>query len=190
MITGYRPRILSQLQQTIAPLKAERVLDFGSGDGYFASHISNLPGIRQVTPVDVVERKQSLLKPILYDGHRLPFEDRSFDLVYAIDVVHHCPDPLHALEDMMRCTSKYLLLKDHNYQTPIGRFALAVLDELGNRRFGIPSLYLYQRKWEWLAWIEKHGFKRIEFVHPMRCQTGLLAPTNGLQFMALWERVD
>jgi SAM-dependent methyltransferase len=188
MITSYRPRILQQLRESLAPLQVARALDFGCGDGYFASEIGRLPNIEQVVPVDVVERPASLVQPQLYDGARLPFDDGSFRLAYAIDVLHHCPDPIAAIDDMARCSSRYLLIKDHTYHTAAGKTLLALLDELGNRRFGIPSPYLYQRDWQWVEHIEARGWRRLELIHPMACHSGPLGLTNGLQWMGLWER--
>jgi len=146
------------------------------------------PIVKRLAPVDVVERKESLVVPQLYDGRRLPFEDRAFDLAYAVDVLHHCPDPLHAIDDMARCAKRYLLIKDHTYHTAAGRWTLAVLDELGNRRFGIPSPYLYQQDWRWVEHLESRGWRRVAFEHPLACHTGPLAVTNRLQWIALWER--
>jgi SAM-dependent methyltransferase len=187
----YRRRILDQLGAALAPLgPIGPVLDFGSGDGFFAHELPKRAPLQGVTPVDVVERAHSFVKPQLYDGQRLPFADGHFELAYSVDVVHHCPDPLAALADLARCTRRWLLLKDHQHDGALGGFTLAVLDELGNRRFGIPSPYRYQRRWEWVRWIEARGFVRRAFVHPMRCHSGPLALTNGLQFMGLWERID
>ena len=188
MITNYRPRTLAYLQKLVTPLNAPTVMDFGAGDGYFTSQISKIAGIKCVTPVDVTERKHSIVKPNIYDGKHLPFPDHSFDLIYAIDVIHHCLDPFEALNEMMRCSSRYLLIKDHNYKTIFGRWTLAVLDELGNRRFGIPSPHRYQKNWEWLDWIQKRGFRQVQLIHPVACQGGPLGLTNRLQFMCLWER--
>jgi SAM-dependent methyltransferase len=188
-MNAYRLRVLDQLKATLAPLgPVDSALDFGSGDGFFAHSLRAQTALAAITPVDVVERAHSLVRPLLYDGQRLPFADRSFELAYSVDVIHHCPDPLAALADLARCTRRWLMLKDHQYTSAPGRLTLAVLDELGNRRFGIHSPYLYQRDWQWVKWIEAHGFVRRSFVHPMRCHTGLLALTNRLQFMGLWER--
>ena len=188
MITHYRPRILEQLQAAISPLDVRRVLDFGCGDGYFSAAIGGLPQVEQLVPVDVVARPNSFVQAQLYDGARLPFDDRSFDLSFAVDVLHHCPDPIRAIDDMARCSSRYLLIKDHTYHTAAGKWVLAILDELGNRRFGIPSPYLYQRDWQWVEHIEARGWKRVELTYPVACHTGPLALTNSLQWMGLWER--
>ena len=89
-MTLYRQRVLEQIQQLIRPLgPLDTALDFGSGDGFFASQWQGGDVVRRVTAVDVVERKSSLFVPQLYDGKRLPFDDSSFELAYAIDVLHH-----------------------------------------------------------------------------------------------------
>ena len=189
MITQYRPRILSALRELVAPLPVRRVLDFGAGDGFFASELGRLPQVEQLVPVDVVARPNSLVVPQLYDGKRLPFEGASFDLAYAVDVLHHCPDPVAAIDDMARCSSRYLLIKDHTFTSAAGRWTLAVLDELGNRRFGIPSPYLYQRGWHWVEHLEARGWRRLAFTHPLDCHSGALGwATNRLQWVGLWER--
>ncbi len=189
-MTHYRDRLLDQIREWVKPLgPLKNALDFGSGDGFFASSWASQGLIGSVMPVDVVERRESHVKPVVYDGQRLPFADASFELGYAIDVLHHCPRPMAALDDLMRCTSRYLLIKDHTYQSAVGKVALGVLDEIGNRRFGIPSPYRYQREWQWVEHIERAGWRRRQFLNPMRCHVGLLGTaTNGLQFMGLWER--
>jgi SAM-dependent methyltransferase len=190
-MTQYRQRVLEKIKQLVEPLgPMETALDFGSGDGFFASQWKNGRAVRSVTAVDVVERKTSLVAPNLYDGERLPFSDGSFDLAYAIDVLHHCHDPVMALRDLSRCSRQYLLIKDHTYQGRIGKFALGLLDEIGNRRFGVPSPYLYQRGWAWVELIESSGWRRLSLTHPLHCHSGILGSvTNDLQFIGLWERV-
>ena len=143
----YRQRILPMLLELLrerAPVG--RTLDFGSGDGWFAKQLGESGLIGELVPVDVKARPNSFVEPQLYDGKRLPFADRSFDLVYSVDVLHHCPDPEAGLRDLARCSSQLLLLKDHTWRTRLGKLTLAVLDEIGNRKFGIPCLYKYQQR--------------------------------------------
>ncbi|MCH2241132.1 MAG: class I SAM-dependent methyltransferase [Aquabacterium sp.] len=186
----YRQRIWQTIETVLSgvgPLGP--VLDFGCGDGWFASQLSATGLVSSLTPIDVTRREKTLVEPLLYDGARLPFPDASFDLVYSIDVLHHCPAPQDSLRDLLRCSARYLLIKDHNHHGWLGKMALAVMDELGNRRFGIPSPYLYQERWNWLPLIEAAGFRQLTFIHPMACHTGVMgAATNSLQFLGLWER--
>lgn len=190
-MSAYRTNVWALVRPLLEPLRPlDRALDFGSGDGWFTARVSESGVAREVVPVDVLRRRRSLVEPMLYDGARLPFADRSFDLAFAIDVLHHCPDPAASLRDLARCAGRYLLLKDHTHRTAFGRLALAVLDEIGNRRFGVRSRYRYQRRWEWLPLIEEAGFRRRALIHPARCESR--PPVSWfsarLQFVGLWER--
>jgi SAM-dependent methyltransferase len=186
---AYRENILALAAPCLQHLKVDSVLDFGCGDGLFASRMPALLRTSNITPIDVYRRPNCLVEPIIYDGGVLPFPDRQFDLSYAIDVLHHCKDPLTNLRDLMRCTGRYLFLKDHTYRTPAGYAALCIMDELGNRRFSIPSLYHYQKRRAWIDLIEASGFRRLTLIESPAVHTGLLgAATNHLQFIGLWER--
>jgi SAM-dependent methyltransferase len=155
----YRRRIFELLRRLLQPYApVGRGLDFGGGDGWFAHSFRQAGLVKEVTPVDVQARPNTFTPVTLYDGQRLPFPDRSFDLVTSIDVLHHCPDPRVSLADALRCCRRFFLMKDHTYRGLPGRMTLCLLDELGNRRFGVPSLYLYQKRWEWSPVIEGAGF--------------------------------
>jgi SAM-dependent methyltransferase len=139
----------------------------------------------------VQPRTKTFVPVTLYPGDRLPFADRAFDLSYAVDVLHHCPQPRDSLKELARCTRRWLLLKDHTYRSFAGWWTLACLDELGNRRFGIPSPYRYMRNWEWFDVLTDAGFELRQRIHPAAVHPGGLGwATNHLQFVAVWERID
>lgn len=185
----YRHNVLEEMRRLLAPLPpATRALDVGSGDGWFAQRVVAGGLAHEVVPVDVQRRDRVFVEPRLYDGRRLPFEDRAFPLVYSVDVLHHAPEPVRLLEEVLRCADRYVLLKDHTYHTAGGYLALCALDELGNRRFGIPSRYRYQRDWEWFPVFARAGFSLQALTHPARCGQGPMRAFDGLQFVALWER--
>ena len=167
-----------------------RALDFGSGDGWFAQRVRTTGVASEVVAIDVLTRRRPFVAPLLYDGQRLPFPDRSFDLVYAVDVLHHCPEPIVGLREMLRVSRGDVVLKDHTFNNRAERVLLGLLDELGNRRFGVPSLYRYQRGWEWLPEFAAAGFRQVELQHPLVCDPR--APwrwwTPSVQFLGLWER--
>jgi SAM-dependent methyltransferase len=191
-VTLYRQRVLVEMQALLAgEAPFGRALDFGAGDGWFAKQLRESGLLNDLVCVDVQERSQQLVRSLLYDGRRLPFEDRVFDLAYSVDVLHHCLDPRDSLKDLLRCTKRHFLLKDHTFSTRLGWLTLCALDEIGNRRFGVPSRYRYQRDWEWLAFIRDEGFELKRLVHPVHCHSGLLGrATNSLQFLALFTRMD
>jgi SAM-dependent methyltransferase len=189
--TAYRRHVLVQLQRVLRPVpQVDRALDFGAGDGWFAGELVRLGAARMVVSADVMIWPGLLNKPVMFDGERLPFADRAFGLTYAVDVLHHCPDPARALAEVLRCTDRYFLIKDHCYRSSIGWTALCVLDELGNRRFGVPSPHHYQKHWEWDDHLSSRGFVLESRVHPAPCHTGALGYfTNSLQYVALWRRL-
>jgi SAM-dependent methyltransferase len=188
---GYRQRVQGILRGVLeGHVPVRRALDFGAGDGWFARRMQADGIADEIVAVDVMARRDAAFDVRLYDGARLPFPDRSFDLAYAVDVLHHCDDPRERLLDLLRCADRYLLLKDHTHSGAAGRLTLALLDELGNRRFGVRSVYRYQRRWEWLPAIEAAGFQLDALVHPAPCQGSALGwLTNRLQFVGLWRRV-
>ena len=190
-LTGYRARTYALVRDTMRALgPIANAADIGAGEGWYARALMDDGVIARCTPVEVTRRALTIVEPVLYDGARLPFPDRSVELVYAVDVVHHACDPFALLDEMARVASRWIVLKDHTYQTALGRFTLAVLDELGNRRFGIPSPGRYQRAWSWLPRLEASGFVVRTLMHPAPCHPHILgALTNRLQFVAAFERI-
>lgn len=187
----YRLRVDSMIDAMLNMVpQPSTVLDFGSGDGLFASRMQTRCPDAYVAAVDVKYRSEVYFPPILVDSEApLPFKNNSFDLVYAIDVLHHCNNPLFALKEIMRVSSKYILIKDHVSFSRIDSFMLAVLDELGNKRFGIPSPYLYQKNWEWEGVFEEGNWLRIGRVHPAICHGGVMGwLTNHMQYVSIYEK--
>ena len=187
----YRKRVWAECQPLLQGLGDVReILDFGCGDGWFATQVGALFSAARLTPLDVKRRDSVLVEPMIYEpGAPLPFADASMDLAYAVDVLHHCHSPEFYLDELGRVSRKYLLIKDHSYRSPLGYAALAILDELGNRRFGIPSPQHYQRGRAWTDHLARHGWSLRKMIDPCHCHVGLLgALTNGLQYLALYQR--
>lgn len=188
----YREKVLSIMQEllsTVSPVQS--VLDFGAGDGWFAQQLTQQETLPPITAIDVQERPQTHYPIAMYDGKRLPYDDQSFDLSYSVDVLHHCPEPTESLVELARTTKRFLLLKDHTYSSALGYWTLCLWDELGNRKYGIPSRYKYQRDWHWFTILESQGFRLRQRVHPAAVHHGWAGYlSNDLQFVALWERQE
>jgi ubiquinone/menaquinone biosynthesis C-methylase UbiE len=86
------------------------VADIGSGTGFMAAGLA--PLVRKVYAFDgsaaMLEVARQNLKEfdnVIYqesDGLSLPLSDASLDAVFANMYLHHCPDPLAAITEMMR----------------------------------------------------------------------------------------
>jgi SAM-dependent methyltransferase len=189
-MNGYRDRVWNVVAQMMSGLDIHSALDVGAGDGWFAASTAKLATLDVVEAIDISVRSKSFYDVKIYDGQRIPFGDKEFDLVYAVDVAHHTDDPQKFLAELVRCSQRYLLLKDHTWKTSFDWVLLAVRDELGNRRFGVRSVYNYQRAWEWDSHLERAGMKRVRLVHPLRCHWGPMAAlANGSEFLSLWKRI-
>lgn len=190
---NYKERTLRSINTVLdlAP-DAKTALDFGSGDGWYSRNLTESGRFDDLKAIDVKLRDHVYFTPMLYGtDEKLPFSEAEFDLVYAVDVLHHCPSPLASLAEIARVCGKYIVIKDHTYSSWVGRFTLSVLDELGNRRFGIPSPHHYQRDREWNDALKKSGWTETFRISPALCHTGILGTlTNSLQFISLYTKTD
>ncbi|WP_327281243.1 class I SAM-dependent methyltransferase [Streptomyces sp. NBC_01205] len=79
-----------------------RVLDFGCGCGRVLRHLATSPGLElhaAEIQTDLLTWCRGNLQPVRYVNNLveppLPYEDDTFDLIYAISVFTHLPAPLH-----------------------------------------------------------------------------------------------
>lgn len=88
----------------------DRVLDVGSGNGLVAEELLKLKKVSLIA-VDVTSRYNlSAIEIKLYDGKRLPFKDKAFDLVLLLFVLHHAKNPRLVLKEAARVTKNLVLL--------------------------------------------------------------------------------
>ena len=145
------PRLLAHLSDH------QRVLDVGAGDGQIAQALMRgRPGL-SVTGVDIGVRPGAAIPMLAYDGRRLPFADRSFDLVLLVDMLHHAEDPTAVLIEASRVARRRILIKDHYWESRWDRWLLTVSDYLGNQAYGVPLPYAFLRMEQWHALFRASG---------------------------------
>jgi ubiquinone/menaquinone biosynthesis C-methylase UbiE len=78
------------------------ILDFGSSDGHMAAIVkkqfpeSRVSGIDTSSrSIEYARRSHSDLEFFDFQGGRMPFQDATFDLAYAVGVLHHIPFQEH-----------------------------------------------------------------------------------------------
>ena len=95
------------LLERVAPQAHGRLLDVGCGDKpyeyIFRPYVSEYVGIEHEATFTATAASDRERKPdLLYDGRRLPFEDRSFDTVLNVQVLEHTPRPAALVAEMAR----------------------------------------------------------------------------------------
>ncbi|HVV35566.1 MAG TPA: class I SAM-dependent methyltransferase [Acidimicrobiales bacterium] len=111
MVDGF-----SAALQRCLPATAQRVLEVGCGEGRQLTAIGgrfpgaelvglDLPDVELMEAWDGVESRM-----VQGSALALPFADRSFDLVLAIEVLEHLPDPRQALREIARVASGAVVL--------------------------------------------------------------------------------
>jgi ubiquinone/menaquinone biosynthesis C-methylase UbiE len=99
---GIPGKILSRLK----PQRGDMVLDLGGGTGYNGARIASV--CRRVVVLDVSlkmlrrAKKYPHLDLVLGDARWLPFKDKRFDAVVAVDSLHHVRDYPGALKEVQR----------------------------------------------------------------------------------------
>jgi len=77
--------------------KTDKVLDVGCGTAFYRKYIKNYTGIDNspgMLPKDC----------ILADAEKLPFKDKSFDIVISITALHNVKNPEKAIKEIKRVT--------------------------------------------------------------------------------------
>jgi ubiquinone/menaquinone biosynthesis C-methylase UbiE len=112
-------RFLRRVDETAASLRPTSVLDVGCGEGVVTERLAQGLAPAKVLGVDAAEghlqeewktRTAPNLSFATGSAYDLPFEDGSFDLVCAIEVLEHLGRPRDALAEMSRVASRALLL--------------------------------------------------------------------------------
>ena len=111
---------------------SKKLVDIGSGTGDVAFLLKKTG--YDITAVDVADfHGPRIIKPVIYDGSKLPFSDKSFDTALLLMVLHHTPNPELIFDEAAR-VAKEIVLIETSYSTPINRWFTIVSDAVGNLR--------------------------------------------------------
>ena len=155
-----------------------RILDVGCGTG---ANLLMLSQYGDAEGVDISEdalafcRERGLEKVKPGAGEQLPYDDGTFDLVTALDVVEHMDDDLAGLREMRRVLrpgGRVLLF------VPTFMFLWGVQDDVSNhrRRYRLPEL---QRVLEQAGFeIERMTYANITFFLPILLMRKLMRLTG------------
>lgn len=100
------------------------VLDVGSGTGHLIAELVRRG--RRAWGCDVADIHSAGSPPVLFDGRRLPFPDRSFGAVVAAHMLQYVDDPVALLTEMGRVTSDRVIIMQSTCRGRLGRLLRAV----------------------------------------------------------------
>ena len=102
-----------------------------------------------VTSIDVKDKsKVKSVKPIVYGGKKIPFEDGSFEVSIIIAVLHHTEDPISLIKEAMR-VSKCVVIMEDVYDNTFQKYLTYFFDSLVNLEFiGHPHSNKSDKEWK------------------------------------------
>ncbi|HEX4467008.1 MAG TPA: methyltransferase domain-containing protein [Solirubrobacteraceae bacterium] len=116
-------RLMASFQATLDELFGDAapgsVLDVGCGEGVLVHEWATRLGEGRIVGIDLEEESIQAgwreheapnLEYRVMQAENLPFADSEFELVSAIEVLEHVPDPEHTVAEMARCASGHLLV--------------------------------------------------------------------------------
>ncbi|MBI2341100.1 MAG: class I SAM-dependent methyltransferase [Deltaproteobacteria bacterium] len=142
------------------------ILEAGCGNGRVARHLSEKLKTRSYTAVDIdpkmvahaesLTEKNSRLVFQVADLCNLPFDDRGFDAVVMLDVLHHLQNWKKGVKEIHRALKKggRLCLREYSIET----FSFPLLGLLFRTLFDHPYEFMFDQP-ELLSFIRKNGFE-------------------------------
>jgi ubiquinone/menaquinone biosynthesis C-methylase UbiE len=104
MMAGF----FAALDRMLDGLQPERVVEIGAGEGRITERlVERFPAATVVgldlPDTDLADEWESIEVPMFFgDATRMPFVDKSIDLVIGLEVLEHIPHPERALADIAR----------------------------------------------------------------------------------------
>ncbi|NQZ73266.1 MAG: methyltransferase domain-containing protein [Dinoroseobacter sp.] len=162
MVFNRRVAVLSETLGNLVP-DGSRMLDVGTGDGQIAKLIAAHATSVDVEGIDIMKRPTTHIPVTLFDGTVIPHEDKSFDVVSFVDVLHHTDDPEALLKEASRVARRAVIIKDHLSENWFDEITLRFMDWVGNAPHGVVLPYNYGSRADWSCWFEAAKLEAEEF---------------------------
>ncbi|MBI2054150.1 MAG: class I SAM-dependent methyltransferase [Candidatus Staskawiczbacteria bacterium] len=134
--------------ETIKPYldKNGRILDIGAGS-CMVSELLERQGC-SITPIDVEDLSfAKKIKPIIYNGSKMPFKKDEFAASLVLTVLHHTPFPEKILKEAKRTSKKIIVIEDI-YTNMFNKYLAYFIDKLLNLKFSLAHTNKKDREWK------------------------------------------
>lgn len=145
----------------ISPLCEDNshILDVGCDDGSFSKMLLKKNHSLTIKGIDIQNNRPSKIPRKIYDGKKIPYKDKQFDITFAVDVLHHTEDISGLLKEMKRVTKRYIIIKDYVSKGPLSYLGISFIDWVVNAPFGIKCTYNYPSLHKWHGYFKNLGLK-------------------------------
>ncbi len=149
-----------------------KVLDFGCGNMFTSKEILNIQPDLSITGIDVI-KDQNLDEEFFQDKRldfkllttkEIPFEDNSFDISFALAVLHHTEEPEYYLSELKRITKPTgsIILIEEMYINQIDKIWISSQDWLLNKlKTGVPVPLNFRSHKHYLNEFKKQGLEIV-----------------------------
>jgi SAM-dependent methyltransferase len=87
------------------------ILDLGTGTGHYPAFLGSLG--HSVVAMDISDSSEhGEVRPVVFDGHTIPFEDDTFDVVLCMFVLHHLEHQDALLAEMRRVARNAVIVAE------------------------------------------------------------------------------
>ena len=117
--------LIDLVKQDVPITKETRLLEVGCGWGIYTFHLDRVCNVHGIdTSLELLDRNP-IDKTQVMDVRDLRFDDNTFDVVFAHDMLHHVPELDTAVLEMKRVSKKYVVVAEPNILN-IGNAILSV----------------------------------------------------------------
>lgn len=100
------------------------------------------------------------IKPVIYGGENIPFDDNSYDVSLLISVLHHTKNPNQVLREAKRVAKRIIVMEDI-YHDDLHKYLTYAMDSIVNLEFfGHPHSNNDDREWKKI--FKKLGLKLLD----------------------------
>lgn len=108
----------SHFKSLLGSSRFEKVIDVGAGEGSLVNEFSSNDFVDQIYAVEISESGveaikarhiNNLIETKLFDGYKIPYEDKFFDLAVSTHVLEHVEHERLALRELQRVASHVLI---------------------------------------------------------------------------------